>query len=378
MKEQGRVYAGINLDNVLYNLKSIEGKISSHAKIIAVVKADGYGHGAVEIARAIEEDGRIFGFAAATAEEALELRENGISKPVLILGYAFEEDYDRLIEQQVRLTVYSYEMAQKISEAAKRAGADARIHIKIDTGMGRIGYPVTEDAADEIARAAALPGIVAEGLFTHFARADEADKEPARRQIKKFEDMEGMLKERGVKILFRHCSNSAGIAELPEANFDLVRAGIILYGLWPSDEIKRDSISLKPVMELKSRIVHIKTLKAGDAVSYGGTCRLKEPRRIATVPVGYADGYPRSLSNKGYVLIRGKRAPVLGRVCMDQFMADITDIPEAGLLDTVTLLGADGGSFISMEELARLSGRFNYEFACNIGKRVPRICKNFE
>lgn len=373
MKEHGRVYAKINLDNVLYNLKSIEGKISDHAKIIAVVKADGYGHGAAEIAGALEGSGRVFGFAVATADEAAQLLESGISKPVLILGYAFEEDYDRLLRQRVRLTVYSHEMAKNISEAAKRAGLDARIHVKIDTGMGRIGYPATKEAADEIARIAELDNIVVEGLFTHFARADEADKEPARRQLQLFRDMDGMLKERGVKILFRHCSNSAGIAEFPEANFDLVRAGIILYGLWPSDEIKRDSISLKPVMELKSRIVHIKTLNAGDCVSYGGTYRLTESRVIATIPAGYADGYPRSLSNRGYVLIRGKRAPILGRVCMDQFMADITDIPDAGLLDSVTLLGEDHGSFLSMEELGSLSGRFNYEFACNIGKRVPRI-----
>lgn len=373
MKEHGRVYAKINLDNVLYNLKSIEGKISDHAKIIAVVKADGYGHGAAEIAGALEGSGRVFGFAVATADEAVQLLESGISKPVLILGYAFEEDYDRLLRRRVRLTVYSHEMAKNISEAAKRAGLDARIHVKIDTGMGRIGYPVTKEAADEIARIAELDNIVVEGLFTHFARADEADKEPARRQLQLFRDMDGMLKERGVKILFRHCSNSAGIAEFPEANFDLVRAGIILYGLWPSDEIKRDSISLKPVMELKSRIVHIKTLNAGDCVSYGGTYRLTERRVVATIPAGYADGYPRSLSNRGYVLIHGKRAPILGRVCMDQFMADITDIPDAGLLDSVTLLGEDHGSFLGMEELGSLSGRFNYEFACNIGKRVPRI-----
>lgn len=376
MKEYGRIYAKIDLDAVLYNLTSIEGKISGHTKIIAVVKADGYGHGAAEIAKTIEGRESVFGFAVATAGEAESLRDAGIKKPLLILGYAFEEDYESLIKRQVRLTVYSYDMAEKIAEAAERAGEKAPIHVKIDTGMGRIGYPVTEEAADEIARIAKLPGIVTEGLFTHFARADEADKTSALLQLKKFQEMDSMLKERNVPILYRHCSNSAGIAELPEANMDFVRAGIILYGLWPSDEIRRDSISLKPVMELKSRIVHIKTLKAGDCVSYGGTYQLKEPRKIATIPAGYADGYPRGLSNKGYVLIHGKRAPVLGRVCMDQFMADITDIPDARLLDEVTLLGADGDSFISMEELARLSGRFNYEFACNIGKRVPRVFDN--
>ena len=362
MKPYERVFAKIDLDAIAYNLKSIEKKLSPETKIIAVVKADGYGHGAAVIAKEIEESDQVFGFAVATAEEAFSLKRNGIRKPILILGYTFESDYEALIQKQIRFTVYSYDMAEAISKAAGKIGTDAYIHIKIDTGMSRIGYQATEESADEIAEIAALPGIVTEGIFTHFARADEKDKSSAKEQLKIFLSMIDMLKERKVEIPFHHCSN-----------MDLVRAGIILYGLWPSEEIQRDSISLKPVMELKSKIIHIKTLEAGRCVSYGGTYQLKEKRKIATIPVGYADGYPRSLSGKGYVLIHGKKAPILGRICMDQFMVDITEIPDAKLLDPVTLLGCDEGSFLSMEELGSLSGRFNYEFACDIGKRVPRI-----
>ena len=373
MKTYQRIYAKIDLDAVAFNFKSIEQKLSADTKIMAVVKADGYGHGALEIAKTVEGFDKLFGFAVATAEEADGLRNGGIKKPILILGYTFEEDYVKLIQNQVRFTVYSYEAAENLSKAAKKVGITARIHIKIDTGMSRIGYQVTEESADEIVKISALSGIAIEGIFTHFAKADEADKTFTFEQMRQFHRMTDMLKDRRLSIPIKHCSNSAGIVELPQANMDCVRAGIILYGLWPSDEVKKDSISLKPVMEIKSRIIHIKTLTAGRSISYGGTYCLKEPRKIATVPVGYADGYPRSLSGKGYVLIHGRKAPVLGRVCMDQFMVDVTDIPDVKMLDTVTLLGKDGENSITMEELGELSGRFNYEFACDIGKRVSRI-----
>lgn len=263
-------------------------------------------------------------------------------------------------------------MAKAYDAAARKAGTKALLHIKIDTGMGRIGYPVTREAADEIAEIAALPGIEIEGLFTHFARADERDKTESRRQLALYRKMLTFLEDRHVYVSYKHCSNSAAIAEFSEADLDLVRAGIILYGLWPSEESDRAAICLRPVMELKSTVIHIKTLEAGSCISYGGTYRLTERKRIATIPAGYADGYPRSLSNKGYVLIRGKKAPILGRICMDQFMVDVTEIPDVKLLDPVTLLGRDGEEQISMEDLGSLSGRFNYEFACDIGKRVPR------
>lgn len=380
MSGYGRIYATIDLDAVSYNLDSIQKKISSGTDIIAVVKADGYGHGALEISRMLEREPRVFGFAVASAEEAFALRDFGIQKPVLILGYTFAEDYEALVLQNIRPTVYSYEMALAYNAAALKAGTKALLHIKVDTGMGRIGYPVTREAADEIAEIATLPGIEIEGLFTHFARADERDKTESRRQLALYREMLTLLEDRHVYVSYRHCSNSAAIAEFSEADLDLVRAGIILYGLWPSEESNRDAICLRPVMELKSTVIHIKTLEAGSCISYGGTYRLTERKRIATIPAGYADGYPRSLSNKGYVLIRGKKAPILGRICMDQFMVDVTEIPDVKLLDPVTLLGRDGKEQISMEDLGRLSGRFNYEFACDIGKRVPRyyVCKKIE
>lgn len=373
MGSNQRIYAKIDLDAVRFNLKSIEGILAEQASVLAVVKADGYGHGAQQIAKAIEEERRLFGFAVATVQEALDLRKGGVKKPILILGYVFEEDYEELIRENIRLTVYSYEMAEQISEAAGRIGTDAYLHIKIDTGMGRLGYRPTEESAGEIKRTAALSHIVAEGIFTHFARADEADKSFAKAQLKQFLSFCELLVQRGISIPLRHCANSAAIAGLPEAGLNLVRAGIVLYGLAPSEEIRQELPALKPVMEIKSRIVHLKMLEAGRSISYGGTYQLKEPRKIATIPVGYADGWPRSLSNRGYVLIRGQKAPILGRICMDQMMADVTDIDGVRLLDLVTLLGESCGQHLSMEELARLSGRFNYEFACCIGKRVPRI-----
>lgn len=373
MQTYNRIFAKIDLDAIHYNLKSIVQKLSPDTKILAVIKTDGYGHGAVEIAHELEPSSKVAGFAAATAEEALSLRRHGIRKPILILGYTFEEDYPKLIKQQIRFTVYTYQMAKALSIAALKAGQKAYIHIKTDTGMGRIGYQVTEAAADEIAKIQTLPGIVTEGIFTHFARADEADKTHTKAQLDEYHKMLSMLKARNVQIPIKHVSNSAGIAQFPDAGFDLVRAGIILYGLYPSDEVGKDAISLKPVMQLKSKIIHIKELEAGRCISYGGIYCLAGARMIATVPVGYGDGYPRSLSGRGYVLIHGKKAPILGRICMDQFMVDITDIKDARLLDTVTLLGEDGGSVLCMEELAALSGRFNYEFACDISKRVPRV-----
>ncbi|MBO5371280.1 MAG: alanine racemase [Lachnospiraceae bacterium] len=373
MKEYSRIYAKIDLDAVHFNIKSIIGKIAENTKIIAVIKADGYGHGAVEIAEEIEPYEKVYGFAVATADEAFILRRNGIQKPILVLGYTYEEDYEKLLRKQVCFTVYTYEMAEKIAKTAIKMQQTAKVHIKIDTGMSRIGYQVTEETAEEIVKISKLPGLEIEGMFTHFAKADETDKTATYQQLENYKKMLKLLEERNISIPIKHCSNSAGIVEIPEANMDVVRAGIILYGLWPSDEVSREAIELKPVMELKSKIIYIKTLEAGRSISYGGTYTLKEPRVIATIPVGYADGYPRSLSNTGYVLIHGKKAPIVGRVCMDQFMVDVTDIPDAKILDTVTLLGQDNGAFLGMEELGELSDRFNYEFACDIGKRIPRV-----
>lgn len=373
MNRYTRVRAVIDLDAILYNMNSMHQNISEDTKIMAVIKADGYGHGAAEVAECIEHLDYLAGYAVATVEEGLILRNHGIKKPILILGYAFPDQYDELIAADMRPTVFTREMAQELSQAAGEMGVDCPIHFAVDTGMSRIGYQVTEEAADEMAQIARLPHIMVEGIFTHFARADEADKTSAKEQLALFEKMISMLEERGVEIPIKHCSNSAGIVELKEANMDMVRAGITLYGLWPSEEVRRDIIDLKPALSLITHVAYVKDLEAGRAISYGGTYVTKRPSRIATIPVGYADGYARGLSNKGAVLIHGKRAPICGRVCMDQFMVDVTDIPEVKMGDEVILIGSAGEETITMEEVGELSGRFNYEFVCNLGKRIPRV-----
>ena len=366
-----RVCAEIDLGAIQNNFYEMKKRLQPDTKIAAVIKTDGYGHGACEIAKCLEDEKSLWGFAVATAEEALALRESGRKKPILILGYTFEQDYEALISRDVRLTVISFLMAEKISRIAGKLGRTAYIHIKMDTGMHRIGYDASGHSLDEIERICRLPHVSAEGIFTHFARADEADKSSAKKQYALFGEMIERLERRGIRFALKHCSNSAAILELPQMQMDMVRAGITLYGLWPSEEMDR-SFPLCPAMSLYSRIVAVKDLPAGEAISYGGTFVTDRPMRIATVPVGYGDGYPRSLSNRGFVLIHGKKAPIVGRICMDQFMVDISDIAEAKPLDVVTLLGKEEGTFISLEELGRLSGRFNYVFACDIGRRVPR------
>ena len=373
MNTKNRVYATVNLDAIVKNLENMKKNIQEDTKIIAVLKADGYGHGAVPIAKHIEHLPYLWGIAVATVEEGMILRKNGITKPILILGYTFSDDYDTIIEQEMRPAVFTLKMARELSKAAVRLKKPAKIHIKIDTGMSRIGYRNLEQAVPEILEISALEGIEIEGIFTHFARADETDPAPAYQQMETFEQFIHALEEKGLSISVKHCSNSAGILRMKEANMNVVRAGIILYGLYPSDEVEKDLVPLEPAMELKSHIVYIKTLEPGVAVSYGGTYVTSRPTRVATIPVGYADGYCRGLSNKGFVLIHGKKAPILGRICMDQFMVDVTDIPEAQEADEVTLLGRDQKEQITMEELGNLSGRFNYEFACCISRRVPRI-----
>lgn len=368
-----RVYAEIDLSAVRWNLKLMQERIRPDAKIVAVVKSDAYGHGALKIAESIEELPYLWGYAVATVNEALGLIEDGRKKPVLILGISFEEEYETIVEKEIRPCVCNYEMAQKLSEIACRQNKVCHIHVKLDTGMGRIGFWVNEESANQIARIKELANIDIEGIFTHFAKADELDKTPTYLQIQRFQKMIELLQQRNVNIPIHHCSNSAGIVEINDANMDLVRAGIILYGLWPSDEVDKTGFPLRPVMSLKSHVAFLKTLPEGYEVSYGGTYVTKKPTVIATIPVGYGDGYARSLSGKGYVLIRGRRAPICGRICMDQFMVDVTDIPGVKEKDVVTLLGRDGEETITMEELGNLSGRFNYEFACLITPRVPRI-----
>ncbi len=379
MRQYDRAWAEIDLDAVQYNIDRIREKIHADTKIIVVIKTDGYGHGAVQIARMLEREDSVWGYAVATAEEAFSLRQNHICKPIMILGYTFPDNYEQLISEEVRATVFTYESAKELSEAALRVGKKCRIHIKIDTGMTRIGLHPDDEGLALIRKILALPELETEGIFTHFATADEADRTKAYQQMKVFRNYtERISKELKFEIPMKHCSNSAAIVEMPEANMDAVRAGIILYGLWPSQEVKADNkIQLRPALSLKSRIVYVKTVPKGQEISYGGTYTTTKDTRVATICIGYGDGYPRSLSNVGHVLLKGQRAPILGRVCMDQFMIDVTNInTDICVGDKVTLIGADGGECITMEELGEISGRFNYELACDIGKRIPRIYKS--
>lgn len=373
MKKFERVKAVVSLDAITHNFAEMKKNIAKGTKIVAVIKADGYGHGAEAIARLIEDYDYIWGFAVATPEEALQLRTFGVKKTILILGIVFEEYFTQMIAKEIRLTVCTYEMAQKLSEEAQRQGRDVHIHIGLDTGMSRIGFADRQESVEEIKKISQLPNLKIEGMFTHFARADETDRSPAIDQLNRYLNFAKLLEDAGIQIPMKHCSNSAGIIRVPEANLNAVRAGITIYGIYPSNEVERDIVKLIPAMELKSHISYIKTVEPGAAFSYGGTFTAKKEMKVATIPVGYADGYPRSLSNKGWVLIHGKKAPILGRVCMDQFMVDITKIPDAKAGDEVTLIGKDGKEFISIEKFGDLSGRFSYEFACDISKRVPRV-----
>ncbi|MCM1173871.1 MAG: alanine racemase [Blautia sp.] len=374
MEQYKRVYAEVDLDALHYNMEQMRQKTAPGTRFMGIIKADGYGHGAVQTGRELETLSCVFGYGVATAEEAFILREAGLHKPILVLGYTFPYAYGELIGKEIRPAVFRYDMLEELNACAVKLGKKAKIHIKVDTGMSRIGIRPDESGLQFVKKALSCEAVEVEGVFTHFAKADEADKTAARRQLDLMSQfLNGIEKETGFRIPIRHCSNSAGILELREANLDMVRAGITLYGLWPSEEVSRDSISLKPLLSLKSCIVCLKEVDEGAQISYGGTYTAEKKMRVATVPVGYGDGYPRGLSNRGYVLVCGKRAPILGRVCMDQFMVSVEDIPEAEEGTEVTLIGRDGDEQITMEELGALSGRFNYELACNLGKRIPRV-----
>lgn len=374
MKKYRRVHADIDLDAVLFNFEQMNQNIPEKTKIMAVVKTDAYGHGAVPLAELMEPLENLWGFATATVDEALELRQAGITKPILILGYTFPECYSLIVEHEIRQTVFSYEMAKELSEEAVRQKKKAYVHVKLDTGMGRIGYQNAEDAAKDAAKMKELPMLEMEGVFTHFANADTEQKELTYRQMEKFEKMIRAMEAEGAVFPLKHCANSAGIIESAGEQFNLVRAGIITYGMWPSEEVRKDAVRLKPILSLKSHVVYVKEIEAGTSISYGSTWTADCRRTIATVPVGYGDGYPRSLSNKGYVLIKGCKAPIVGRVCMDQLMVDVTEIPEQIQVgDRVTLIGKDGEQEITAEQLGELSGRFNYELMCDLGNRIPRI-----
>ncbi|MBO6164084.1 MAG: alanine racemase [Lachnospiraceae bacterium] len=370
MRSWNRTAAVVDLAAIEENYHALSDRIPSSVRRCLVVKTDGYGHGAIPIVRRLQKEADFL--AVAAAEEAFELRDAGITLPVLILGYTWPQDYEALIRQEVRIPIFSEEDAKELSETAVRLGREALVHIKVDTGMHRIGFPVNEEAVNTVRQIRRMPGICVEGIFTHFARADETDKRQTLEQAEAFRWFIRSVEDGEEPIAIHHCANSAATMEMQEEWMDMVRIGISLYGIYPSDEVAQE-IPLTQALTWKSEIVLIKDVPAGAGISYGYMYVADSDRRVATIPVGYGDGYPRQLSDKGYVMIHGKKAPILGRVCMDQMMVDVTDIPEAQRGDTVLLTGHDENGTILVEILSDLSGRFPYEFMCDIGKRVPRI-----
>ena len=361
----------IDLDAIEGNLEAVREKTGK--LVMAVIKADAYGHGAVQVARRLEKKCAFFGVSSIL--EAMELRQAGISIPILILGYTPVRAFPTAVKQGIRPTIFHYDDAAALSRAAVEAGVCAPFHFAVDTGMSRIGFQATREDAAVCARIAALPGLRAEGLFSHFATADCADLTRARQQTELFAAFDGYLKELGVEIPIRHLDNSAGLMNFCSP-YEMVRSGIVTYGMYPSDEVDPTLLGLTPALSWVSRVTHIKLLPPGRQISYGGTCTTTAPTMVATVPVGYADGYRRSLSGRFYVLIHGKRASILGRVCMDQMMVDVTAIPETALGDPVTLVGADGPERITVEQIAAAADSFNYEFVCGISRRVPRVYRS--
>ncbi len=365
------VQADVDLDAIRHNILEMKKHIRQTTKLLAIIKADGYGHGAIAVAKALDDLTDYY--AVAHTPEAVELRRYGIDKPILILGYCAPEEFETLLTHQVTVNIFRLEDAQKLSEVAARMNQTAKVHIKIDTGMNRIGFPCNREAIETICKIAALPNLYLEGIFTHFAKADEKNKDAFEQQVNQFRYMLGSLEAEGVTFPIRHAANSATIMEVGDLELDMVRSGISTYGLYPSDEVEKTSADLKPAMALRSRITYLKTVPAGAGIGYGWTYITEREMKVATIPVGYADGYKRALSNQGKVLIHGKSAPIVGRVCMDQFMVDVSEIPDVAIGDVVTLFGTDGEERIPVEELADASASFNYEFVCGLTRRIPRV-----
>jgi alanine racemase len=369
-----RCYALVDLDALLMNLQALSDCLEDECQVIAIIKANAYGHGSISIAALLEQEERVWGFGVATAEEALALRTGGIGKPILILGYTFPDTYELLAMQEIRPVLFRKDQIPQLIMAARRTGKQIKVHVKVDTGMNRIGIAPNQEGLELCKELSEAEGLLAEGIFTHFTRADEQNMCHTTAQLAAFNRfVEEAERTTGLVFNIKHCANSAGILRMSGTNMDAVRAGISLYGLYPSEGNGIFSSRLHPVLSLHSQIIYVKQIHSGQSVGYGGTFTARSEMRIATIPMGYGDGYPRSLSGKGYVLICGKRAPILGRVCMDQFMVDITQIPQAAEGSHVTLLGRDLEESITVMELSRISGRFHYELLCCLGDRIPRV-----
>lgn len=368
------VWAEIDLDKIALNMKNIK-KLVNNKDVIAVIKADAYGHGALDIAPVLIENGASR-FAVAVITEALELINGGIKCPIMILGYTPLEFGEDLINNNIEQTVYDLNYAKKLSEIAIKLGKTAKIHIALDTGMGRIGFIPNEESLKDVLEISKLKGIEIVGIFTHFSTSDEKDKEYTNMQFKKIKDFNEELIKNGLNIKIKHVSNSGAIIDLPETYLDAVRAGIILYGYYPSNEVKKEQLKIEPPLTLKTKVAHIKTLDKDMYVSYGRKFKTNRESIIATIPIGYADGYSRSLSGKAKVIINGKFANVVGRICMDQCMVDVTDIGDVKVGDEVILLGEDNGLKFNADDMAEIMETINYEVLCMLKHRVPRVYKS--
>jgi alanine racemase len=364
-------FAEINLDNFRHNFREVK-RLAKGKKTIGVIKADGYGHGAAELARILEEEDADY-FAVAVITEALELRHAGFKKPILILGFTPPTFAGDLVENDITQAVFTYDLADAISKEAVKQNKIAKIHIKLDTGMGRVGYIPSEEAILEIKRISSLKNLKIEGIFSHFATADEVSKEFSHRQYEKFNNTIKQLESEGIKFEVRHISNSAAIIDMPETYYDAVRPGIMLYGYYPSDEVIKERLELKPVMTLKANVVHVKVVPENTPVSYGRKFYTKKESKIATLPFGYADGFTRLLFGKVKVIVDGKLVPVVGRICMDQCMIDVSECGDVKVGDEVIVMGECGNIRNNADDYAQILGTINYEILCMVAKRVPRV-----
>ncbi|WP_058486268.1 alanine racemase [Defluviitalea phaphyphila] len=373
-QEDYRVIAEINLDAIAHNINQIKKQLSHNTEIMAIIKADAYGHGAIEVSKVLIENG-VERLGVAILDEGKQLRNKGINVPILILGYTSPSKADEIVSFNLTQTVFTYEMAKALSDSAKAQNKNVNIHIKIDTGMGRIGFKPNNESINLIKEINKLPNLNIEGIFTHFSSADEADSSFTELQFNRFTSFIKELEKEKIYIPIKHCSNSAGFISYKKTHMNLIRPGIILYGLYPSDEVKKDIVDLKPAMTLKAKVIFVKEVEKNSPISYNRKFITKRKTKVATIPVGYADGYSRRLSSKGRVLIKGHYAPIIGNICMDQFMVDVTHIPNVKIGDEVILMGQQEDKIITAEEIAKKIGTINYEIICVVGKRIPRVYK---
>ena len=365
------VWAEIDLDAIKYNIDSIKRRVDTK-ELIAVVKADAYGHGALDVSKTLVENGATK-LAVAVITEAMELRHGNINTPIMILGYTPLEFAADLINYDIEQTIFDLEYATKLSEIALNLGKKAKVHVALDTGMGRIGFLINDNSLNEILKISSLKGLEVVGIFTHFATADESDKNYSNKQYKKFTDFNEKLVSKGVNISLKHVSNSGAIIDMPNTYLDGVRAGIVLYGYYPSEDVLKQNLDLKKAISIKTQVAHVKILDKNEYGSYGRKFKTERKSIIATLPIGYADGYSRALTGKAKVIINGKFAPVVGTICMDQCMIDVTDIGDVHVGDEVIVLGKDKDLKFDADDMAKAMGTINYEVLCMIKQRIPRV-----